>query len=360
MDEKKEADRKNKIILGIYSSSWGMSMTALTVVSALEIFMLIYTLIDPALFGVYMSIYRTFYVALLSVALAYICLNFYVKKDMEHRYKLLSIANPICATFFFAWSLGITYFDAVKFSVIDPAVFMTFSLTVPLSFYLFPAVYAVIAIAADGLMLYMTAVISGTPAPLINLSIFFIFQFVLGISFLRLKMKLAERIVEEQENALIDVLTGLPNRRAYAAKLDQLTKEPLRDDLIYAAIDINGLKEVNDNYGHEAGDKLIVGAARSIEKCFGDKGKIYRIGGDEFVVLIHTEPEEMEKLLQSFEENMKDWSGRNDLELSAAYGYVSSSECNIADLARVADQRMYDAKARFYQENNRDRRHNRK
>ena len=88
-------------------------------------------------------------------------------------------------------------------------------MVVPLSFSLIPAVYAVIVILADSLMLYLIVSVNGAGASIINIVVFFVFQFVLGIGFLRLRMKLAERIVQEEENARIDVMTGLPNRRVY-------------------------------------------------------------------------------------------------------------------------------------------------
>ncbi len=83
----------------------------------------------------------------------------------------------------------------MKYGVADPTVFMTFSLTVPLSFFLFPSVYTLIVVVADAAMVYIMASVSSAIGPMINLSIFIIFQLVLGISFFRLKMKLADRIV---------------------------------------------------------------------------------------------------------------------------------------------------------------------
>ena len=126
-------DRNRKILEGVYNSSWNTSMITQMIVTILEVFMLVYTLANPALFGQYMAIYRRFYISLLFAAVIYILLNLYIKKDIEHRHMWLSIANPLYAAFYFAWALGITYFDAAKYGVADPAVFMTFSLTVPLS-----------------------------------------------------------------------------------------------------------------------------------------------------------------------------------------------------------------------------------
>ena len=293
------------------------------------------------------------------MAVVYLVLYVFVKKDMDRRYVLLNVANPFCALFFFAWSLAITLSDALKYNVIDPAVFMTFSLTVPLSFFLFPAVYAAIVIAADIVMLYATATISGELGPMINLTIFFLFQLVLGISYLRLKMRLAERIVQEEENAGIDVLTGFPNRRQYEDELKKLLTEPVPEEMVYLAIDMNGLKDVNDTYGHDVGDDLIVGAAHCIEQCFGKMGKRFRIGGDEFVVLIAAGKEELPQLLGEFEKRMEQWSDEKALTLSAAFGSAARAEFpgkSVTELARIADRRMYEAKTRYYQANGKDRR----
>ena len=123
--------------------------------------------------------------------------------------------------------------------------------------------------------------------------------------------------------------------------------------------DINGLKEINDHFGHDAGDKLIIGAAQCIEQCFGSRGKLYRIGGDEFVVLTHADQEERITLLVAFEKQTEAWKENNHLELHMSYGCVHASEYSdysITELGKEADKRMYTAKALYYQENGRDRR----
>ena len=353
------ADRKSRILAGIYNSSWGTSMVTQAIVAILEIFMLVYTLVNPSLFGQYMGIYRKFYISLLTAAVAYMTLNVYIKRDIERRHMWLSVANPLYAAFYFAWALGITYFDAVKYGAADPAVFMTFSLTVPLSFFLFPSVYLVIVAVADGIIFYIMTMVSASIGPMINLSIFIIFQLVLGISFLRLKMKLAERIVKEHENAEIDVLTGFPNRRAYIDDITKLSEGQAREGLIYLAIDMNELKEVNDSRGHEAGDRLIIGAAECISRCFGAAGKMYRIGGDEFAVIVTAGSGEMDGLIERYNRNMAAWSEQNGLALTTALGYACWSEhpqADINELARIADQKMYEAKAEYYRKSGRDRR----
>lgn len=334
-------------------------MTALTIVAVLEVLMLVYSVVNSPMYGPYLWNYRIFYISLLTIALVYMILHNFVKRDIEHRYRILNYANPLCAVFFFAWSVGITYSDLLLANIWDPTVFMTFSLVVPLSFFLFPKVYAVIVILANALMIYITLKASSTIGPLINLSIFFIFQFVLGISFLRLKTKLAERIVVEHENADFDVMTGFSNRRVYEEDMKRFLVEPLPENFCYIAFDINGLKDVNDHFGHDAGDRTIIGAAQHIGQCFGDRGTLYRIGGDEFVALITATREELNGLLVSFEASMNDWSDSSKSKLSMSYGCICSAEhpgSNITALAKMADEQMYKAKVKYYNTKGTDRR----
>ena len=74
-------------------------------------------------------------------------------------------------------------------------------------------------------------------------------------------------------------------------------------------MDVNGLKTVNDNLGHAAGDELLVGAAKCIQQCFGNSGKVFRIGGDEFIAMIHTGSFELSDILCDFEEAQSKWHG---------------------------------------------------
>lgn len=353
----KMTDKKKRILLGLYRTSWTTSMITVTVVAVLEIFMLVYSVLNAPMYGQYLWKYRFFYIVLLSLAFFYLFLNMFIRKDFERRFPILNYMNPIYSVLFFVWALGITWSDVMITDVADPVVFMTFSLMIPLSFFLLPSVYTVIVTAADAGMLFIILSHSGYIGVLINFSIFVIFQFVLGISFLRLKLRLCDRILEEQRNAGIDVLTGFPNRRSYVEDMKKFTTKPPQDELIYIAVDMNELKEVNDTYGHDAGDRLITGAAQCIERCFGN-GKMYRIGGDEFVILLFAKQEDMAKLFEEYESCMKEWSDQNHLALSTAYGFASSAEHpgSITELAKLADQRMYEAKARYYHLSGNDRR----
>ena len=150
-----------------------------------------------------------------------------------------------------------------------------------------------------------------------------------------------------------DALTGLLNRFSYNAELekyDELGEIP--ENLTIFLLDINGLKKVNDSLGHEAGDELICGAAWCIDKVMGGAGKVYRIGGDEFVVISHMDRELAEETLVKLRNQIKNWHGKKVQELRIAAGYALASEHTslkkVENLVREADKKMYADKNAYY------------
>ncbi|MCR4843299.1 MAG: GGDEF domain-containing protein [Eubacterium sp.] len=359
MYNKARANKKTRVLIEAYGSSLKTSTIALVVVCLLECIMITYTFTNPDLYQTYLFRYRCFYVFLLSFSLICIIINATVSRDIEHRYILLQIINPLCAIVLYGWSLAISLSDKIINGVVDPMVFMTFSFIVPLSFFMTPYVYALMVVLADTGMLYLIIDTYGMTPSLINVFVFFVFQIVLGMNFLYIRLTLAERIIDELDSADLDAMTLLLNRRVYEIDVTRFDKERGNREIVYVSMDINGLKEVNDTYGHDAGDNYIIGAAQCMKMCFSTKGKVYRIGGDEFVALIYANRKETEELLDSYDLRIADWSQDNSIFLSTSYGYVCSSEfpdSSVADLAKIADKRMYEAKARYYQLNGNERR----
>ena len=153
-----------------------------------------------------------------------------------------------------------------------------------------------------------------------------------------------------------DELTKCFNRHAYEKDINDLD---LSVEWIYISMDINGLKQVNDSYGHAAGDELICAAADCMKNSFSEYGKVYRIGGDEFVVIITKNIGQFEEALGLFERSVEEWHGKFVDSMTVSYGYVFSSEKkwnSVYDIAKAADKRMYESKANFYREKERDRR----
>jgi len=181
------------------------------------------------------------------------------------------------------------------------------------------------------------------------------------------KVIFATQIIEDEkkkEQSLIsiantDELTQLLNRRAYENKLSELSENPLPDDLVYMAIDLNELKKVNDRLGHAAGDELITGAATCITKAFSKFGSAYRTGGDEFQVILNGSREEIENACEEFDRLLDFFNGEFVSTIKAAYGIVyreDNKDLSLTEMTKLADHKMYASKAQYYANHGIDRR----
>lgn len=153
-----------------------------------------------------------------------------------------------------------------------------------------------------------------------------------------------------------DELTKCYNRRAYDSDMENLD---LNTEWIYISLDLNGLKKANDTLGHSAGDELICAASNCMKFAFASYGKIYRIGGDEFVVLIQESVSNIDSILQVFDTTIHDWHGKYSNSISVSYGVVKSTEQDfdsIYSVSKLADERMYKSKSEFYNMSGNDRR----
>ena len=156
-----------------------------------------------------------------------------------------------------------------------------------------------------------------------------------------------------------DRLTDCYNRRAYEDKLNEYKNFGMSNDFVYIAVDINGLKKANDTLGHQAGDELICGAATLLKNCFKEFGNVYRIGGDEFAVMVQCDENKLEERKNTLTRSMIKWKGKYVPQLAMSLGYAPYRECpgkSISELAKLADERMYDAKRNFYITSGQDRR----
>lgn len=149
-----------------------------------------------------------------------------------------------------------------------------------------------------------------------------------------------------------DGLTNLSNRTAFNEKLELLQAK--QQNVAIIMFDVNDLKKVNDNLGHQYGDEMLVTSARLIYNVFGAMGgECYRIGGDEFVVILSKENmrQAVTDGLGMFKENVDTYNEQDNLsyQIRIAYGYaiLEDEKCSIMELYEVADQRMYECKKKM-------------
>ncbi|MBR6101073.1 MAG: diguanylate cyclase [Ruminococcus sp.] len=170
------------------------------------------------------------------------------------------------------------------------------------------------------------------------------------------KDKLIGQISKE---AYKDSLTSVGNKAAYSRKVEELKKEIAGGDtqLAIVMVDINELKKINDNYGHNAGDLYIKGCCHIICEVF-KHSPVYRIGGDEFVVIVRGDDykdrlNHFEQLRKSFEDARSATDTDPWLRYSAASGMAEyASDDNTLELVfKRADKAMYADKLAFKQKN---------
>lgn len=166
-----------------------------------------------------------------------------------------------------------------------------------------------------------------------------------------------------RDRALKDELTGIGNRHAYESEIDGIVGESANgkvpDDVTIFSMDVNGLKHVNDTYGHQAGDDYIRGAADSLKTAVGNYGHIFRTGGDEFAAIIRIRQFPSERIIEVLRKTLSEWSDSYGNELTMSVGVASSSEnpgCSLEELISFADEAMYKDKRKYYQQTGKDRR----
>lgn len=142
--------------------------------------------------------------------------------------------------------------------------------------------------------------------------------------------------------AFVDLMTGLKNRNAYEEKLNSLRANCCRlKGIQVVVIDINGLKTINDNYGHDFGDEAIKTIGTCIQETLGNKGFCARIGGDEFVCMLHGDISEN---IEDFNRMVRLKSYFAEYPLSVSIGiaeYNEKTDNGIDSLIKRCDNLMY-------------------
>lgn len=161
----------------------------------------------------------------------------------------------------------------------------------------------------------------------------------------RTEMQVYQRMLRK------DWMTGMENRLPFEDHLDEIQKNPVKYHkaaLIF--LKVNQLKITNDESGHAAGDKLILGAAKCISETFGKAGRCYRLEGDEFCVIIENPQLSMEEWFQQFDLEIRKYNRSNQHWLSIARGW--SSFCNEDGTWKTISDWKFDANEKLCKNRN--------
>ena len=153
--------------------------------------------------------------------------------------------------------------------------------------------------------------------------------------------------------SLIDELTGLYNRRGFLAVTEQHVAAIRRDNKIPIVLyaDLDGLKEINDSYGHHEGDRALATAAQLLNETFRSSDILARLGGDEFVALAAVEADEgaeslTDRLQEQFDAHNALGTRPYGLSVSVGMANFEDDRYTIEDLMAQADRAMYEEKRR--------------
>lgn len=151
--------------------------------------------------------------------------------------------------------------------------------------------------------------------------------------------------------AIIDPMTGLLNRRGFISLAEQQMKAAVRacKKMLLFFIDLDGLKFINDTWGHEEGDHALKKTSAILKNTFRESDIVARLGGDEFAALVYDSPELPEVIMRRLQCRTDEECAASDLPyiISMSIGvadYDPSVPCSIHELMYEADQLMYNQK----------------
>ena len=186
---------------------------------------------------------------------------------------------------------------------------------------------------------------------------FYMFFIVVGVNYsyflvrrIELMKKEAIRISE------YDSLTSTLNRRAFfrVAEYLLLLNERAHIPLVFIFVDLDNFKAVNDQFGHDMGDKVLKHFSDMVQSNFRQTDIIARYGGDEFVILLtNTSRGDAESAVQKLQVEYRDWAQNNGLPVSFSFGLAMAPEGrnNLADILKQADAALYNAKMKGCENN---------
>ena len=146
--------------------------------------------------------------------------------------------------------------------------------------------------------------------------------------------------------SLTDALTGIPNRRKLKLDLERGLKEARPDNpLLLMLFDLNGFKAYNDTFGHPAGDALLVRLASALEIAMTERGgTAYRLGGDEFCILVPAAGDRVAALGAAAAHALTEHGGGFHVTASSGAILLPEESQDVTEAMRLVDQRMYTQK----------------
>ena len=287
----------------------------------------------------YGGINRRIYIAALGLCLIIAILGRLLREKFPRSIQALSFCFE-ALLYGFAFALSLIHRDVPSVTVV------AFLLLVPQMFFdcpLFSGVktlFVALAFCALSRRIKAPEVAS---ADLYNTMVFAVAAFVVDLLVTELKMRCLSQERQILYLSETDVMTGLKNRNCYERTLAQLP-ELCKSHVTSIYGDVNGLHEINNTQGHDAGDRMLIKTANAMKKHFGE-AHLYRIGGDEFVsIQLDNEPDvagAIEKIGREIAED--------NYHMSFGVCRQDKAALDTPSLIRQAEEAMYREKTAYYE-----------
>lgn len=354
-DEKNELVKKLSMADGAYNN-----MIALPLVMLFEVLMTISWVVNVKDKTAPSSLaYLVGYISLFTFSAITLVLFYKWKQDIDRNYRKIYHAQAIESFIYVLWAVSFTYVGSEMRGNFDYLIFVSMMTLLPLFVYVKQVYWTFLQVTGTACVFWMASHHDRFFAFCINFMVFSIVSLVASWLMHHIRCSYYIRQIElEKEKEKVhriayqDALTGLPNRHSYNERFYSLNDYPNKEHIILMVCDINGLKKVNDEMGHKAGDELIRGAGECLQKAFSGIGTIYRMGGDEFAGIMECSEEQIEEAIRNLENITSNWKGTNVQQVSVSIGYASvrnNPSLSLDALFTNADNAMYEAKRRHYE-----------
>lgn len=177
-----------------------------------------------------------------------------------------------------------------------------------------------------------------------NAVVFAVAAFIVDLLITELKMGYLNQEKRIAYLSETDVMTGLKNRNSYEAMLEKLP-ELFEKTVLCVYGDVNGLHEINNTQGHDAGDRMLITTANAMKKHFG-AAHLYRIGGDEFVSLQLDNDINASDAIEKIQREI----ALDNYHMSFGVCHQEKSTLDVPALIREAEEKMYREKTAYYEQ----------
>lgn len=360
MDESRKLSPDDEILMYAMRDASRNSTLALVIIMIFEVIMMAFWMIGSSLgTGKESAGYMVCYIGLFIVSFISLFIIIRLRKDIRKNFKTVYYIQNIYALLIFVWALAITELDAVTGNSFNIIAYMTIMTIVPVFCFMNSTFWGLLY-ALSGIFIIVLAYFyeEDFRGFAINFSVLIIISMVAQATLYKIRREYYQREyqlrrISEKESisAREDALTGLKNRREYLETAEQYYDEEKKpgENFAVAFFDLNGLKRINDSYGHDAGDEMIVAADSMIRDAYGSYGTIFRMGGDEFEAILDITAEEYKTATEKLEEAVEKWKGRNGNPMSFSAGWCflkDDPELSFEQMEKAADIAMYADKRR--------------